>query len=250
MHTSIGQVREIRYRAIADDLRRRVTLGEFTAGGLLPSEAALSASYSASRVTVRRALEILRDEGMVDARQGLGWFAAVDPLRQTLGRLGTIEGQLAESGLRSERRILGFGFVTAPPRALAVLGTVNVLEVRRLNLADGEPFALVTVWCPDELGARLSRADVEAASFYELLDVPLGGAVQTIGAGLASGEEAELLGVPSGSPVLRCERTTSTPEGRPVLFSEHLFPAHRTEFVVDLPMVEPSMAPNGLRLLD
>ena len=43
-----------------------------------------------------------------------------------------------------------------------------MLEVRRLNLADGQPFALVTVWCPEELGAELSRADVERASFLEL----------------------------------------------------------------------------------
>jgi GntR family transcriptional regulator len=170
-------VREIRYRAIADDLRQRVTAGEFTAGRLLPSESELSASYAASRITIRKALEVLRDEGLVDARQGFGWFAAVDPLRQALGRLGTIEGQLAASGVRSERRILDFGFVAAPARARQVLGSATVLEVRRLNLADGEPFARVTVWCPDDLGARLSRADVERAPFYELLDVPLGGAV-------------------------------------------------------------------------
>lgn len=248
MQTSIGQVREIRYRAIADDLRQRVAAGEFAAGRLLPSEAALSASYAASRITIRKALELLRDEGLVDARQGFGWFAAVDPLRQSLGRLGTIEGQLAASGVESERRILAFGFVTAPPRVREVLGAGTVLEVRRLNLADGEPFARVTVWCPEDLGTHLSRADVERAPFYELLDLPLGGAVQTIGAALVSPEDAALLEVPASSPVLRCERITSTPDGRAVLLSEHVFPAHRTEFVVDLPMVEPSIAPSGLRL--
>jgi len=243
-------VREIRYRTIADDLRARVTRGEFAAGRLLPSESELAGSYAASRVTIRNALEVLRDEGLVDARQGLGWFAAVDPLRQTLGRLGTIEGQLAESGVRSDRQILAFGFVPAPPRVKRILGASTVLEVRRLNLADGEPFARVTVWCPDDLGAHLSRADVERAPFYELLSVPLGGAVQTIGAALASPEDAALLAVPEGSPVLRCERITSTHDGRAVLLSEHVFPAHRTEFVVDLPMSEPSIAPSGLRLVD
>jgi GntR family transcriptional regulator len=242
-------VREIRYRAIADDLRRRVEHGEFAAGRLLPSESELSASYAASRITIRKALDLLRDEGLVDARQGFGWFAALDPLRQTLGRLGTIEAQLAESGLRSERRVLDFGFVSAPPRARQVLGAATVLEVRRLNLADGEPFARVTVWCPEDLGAGFSRAAVERSPFYELLDVPLGGAVQTIGAASASPPDAALLEVPVGSPVLRCERITSTPEGRPVLLSEHVFPAHRTEFVVDLPLAEQSIAPTGLRLL-
>ncbi len=243
-------MREIRYRAIADDLRGRVQAGEFAAGRLLPSEAELSASYAASRITVRKALEVLREEGLVDARQGFGWFAAVDPLRQALGRLGTIEAQLTASGVRSERRILDFGFVPAGPRAREVLGGDTVLEVRRLNLADGAPFARVTVWCPDDLGARLSRADVERAPFYELLDEPLGGAVQTIGAALATGDDAALLEIPPGSPVLRCERTTSNQHGRPVLLSEHVFPAHRTEFLVDLPVAEPSIAPSGIRLVE
>lgn len=242
-------MREIRYRSIADDLRTRVAAGEFAAGRLLPSEAELAAHYAASRITIRKALEVLRDEELVDARQGFGWFAAVDPLRQPLARLGTIEAQLAESGLRSERRVLDFRFVTAPPHVARVLGTTQVLEVRRLNLADGEPFARVTVWCPEALGASISRADVERATFYELLDVPLGGAVQTIGAAVASPEDAALLEVPIGSPVLRCERTTSTPDGTAVLLSEHVFPAHRTEFVVDLPLAERSIAPSGLRLL-
>ncbi|MGH9084976.1 MAG: GntR family transcriptional regulator [Acidimicrobiales bacterium] len=243
-------MRELRYRAIAEDLRRRVEAGEFAAGRLLPSEAELSRSYEASRITVRRALEELRDRGLVDSRQGFGWFASVDPLRQSLGRLGTIEAQLAESGVRSERRILGFRFVKAPPHVRRVLGAGTVLEVDRLNLADGAPFARVTVWCPDDLATDLSRADVERAPFYELLDIPLRGAVQTIGAALATPEEAALLEVPPGSAVLRCERTTSTDGGRPVLLSQHVFPAHRTEFVVDLPLSEPSIAPSGLRLVD
>ena len=243
-------MREIRYRAIADDLRQRLARRDPGPGQLLPSESELSRSYFASRVTVRKALETLRSEGLVESRQGFGWFVPADPLRQTLGRLGTIEDQLEASGLRSERRILEFGFVEAPPAVAAVLASPTVLEVQRLNLADGEPFARVTVWCPLDLGAQLSRADVERSPFYELLPVPLGGAVQTIGATVASPGDAELLGVPVGSPVLRCQRTTSTPEGRAVLVSEHVFAAHRTEFVVDLPHDPPSAIPTGLRLVD
>jgi GntR family transcriptional regulator len=242
-------VREIRYRTIADDLRRRVEEGEFAAGRLLPSESELSAAYAASRITIRKALDLLRDEGLLDSRQGFGWFAAIDPLRQSLARLGTIEGQLARSGRASERRVLSFGFLPAPPRARAVLGADEVLEVRRCNLADGEPFARVTVWCPLDLGRSISREHVERSPFYELLTVPLGGAVQTIGAASADPADAKVLQVPVGSPVLRCERITSTEDGRPVLLSEHVFPAHRTEFVVDLPLADQSIAPSGLRLL-
>jgi len=243
-------VRTIRYRAIADDLRSRVEAGELAAGGLLPSEAALSSRYDASRVTVRRALELLRDDGLLESRQGFGWFVAVDPLRQHLGRLGTIEGQLKASGVTPERRVLDFAFVAGPRRVRAVLGADQVLQVRRLNLADGQPFARVTVWCPADLGAELSRADVERSPFYELIGVPLGGATQTIGAAAAAVADADLLGIPVGSPVLRCERITTSVDGRPVLVSEHVFPGHRTEFVVDLPHSAQSMAPTGLRLVE
>jgi GntR family transcriptional regulator len=250
MYTSIGQVRQTRYQTIADELRQRIADGEFASGRLLPSESELSAGFVASRVTVRRALELLRDEGLVDSRQGLGWFVATDPVRQTLGRLGTIESQLAGEGIDSERRVLDFRFTKAPPRVRQVLDTDTVLRVRRLNLADGEPFAVVTVWCPEKYGAELSRADVERSPFYELIGTPLGGAVQTIGAAAASSVEADLLAIPVGSPVLRCERITSSVDDEPVLVSEHVFPGHLTEFVVDLPHAEASMAPTGIRLVE
>ena len=242
--------RTIRYQVIADDLRRRVGEGEFAAGSLLPSESELSADYSASRVTIRRALEALRAERLVDSRQGFGWYVAADPLRQDLSRLETLESQLRAAGIRSERRILAFGFVEAPDRVREILGERNVLEVRRLNLADGAPFALVTVWCPEAIGAELSRADVERSSFLEQLPVELGGASQTIGAELASDEVAGLLDVPPGSAVLVAHRVTRSVAGRPVLVSRHVFPAHRTEFDVELPADDGTLLPTGLRLVE
>jgi GntR family transcriptional regulator len=249
-------MRELRYQTIADDLRRRIEGGELGAGALLPSEATLARDHRASRITVRRALELLRADGLIDARQGFGWFVAADPVRQTLGRLGTIEDQLAAAGIASRRRIVEFRFVAAPARAAAVLGVDRVLEVVRVNDADvGErphgryPFARITAWCPEDLGAGLSRDDVAGASFYDLLDVPIGGATQTIAAGLAGAEDAELLDIAPGSPVLRCERVTRSTDGRAVLLSEHVFPAHLTEFVVELARPPASIAPSGLRLV-
>jgi GntR family transcriptional regulator len=243
-------VRRHRYQEIAEALGARVDAGEFGAGGLLPSEATLGAEYDASRVTVRRALESLREAGRVASRQGFGWSVATDPLRQHLGRLGTLESQLEASGVTSERRIVRFGFETPPRRVAAALGEGQVLRVERVNLADGEPFARVTVWCPEALAAELSRADVAASSFHDLLDVRLGGAEQTIGAVIASGRDAELLDVPDGAPLLTCNRTTRSADGDPVLYSEHRFPAHRTEFLVELPTVESSISPSGLRLVE
>ncbi|MDQ3312122.1 MAG: GntR family transcriptional regulator [Actinomycetota bacterium] len=241
-------MRSIRYQEIAGSIRERVEAA--APGALLPSESELSSEFGVSRVTVRRALELLRDEGSIAARQGFGWFVVTEPVQQRLDELGTIEAQLEHSGRRAERRVLEFAFVAPPPRVAALLDVDQVLRVRRVNLADGEPFAVVTVWCPAELAANLSRGDVERRPFYELLDVELRGATQTIGADSAEPADATVLGVPVGSPLLRCERITTDRSGSPVLVSEHLFPAHRTEFVVDVPLAEPSTTPLGLRLVD
>ena len=246
-------MRKIRYQEIADDLRARALAA--AAGSVLPSESELSEEFGASRVTIRRALDIVREQGLIAARQGFGWYVAGEPVRQSLTRLGTIEAQLADSGMTNERRVIEFAFVTPPDRVREILGPAligsgSVLRVKRINLADGEPFAVVTVWCPESLGGGLSRQQVERQPFYELLDVTLRGATQTIGADGASEEDAKLLRVPVGAPVLKCQRITTSVDGTPVLVSEHLFPAHRTEFVVDIPSDEPSTLPSGLRLVE
>lgn len=242
--------RTIRYRQIADELRARLQNDEFAPGDLLPSESELGAAHQVSRVTVRRALEQLREEGLVDSRQGFGWFRATAPVAQNLSALSTLEAQLIASGKRSERRVLAFAYVKAPSSVAEVLGTDDVLEVKRCHLADGQPFARVTVWCPAELAHDLSRNDVVAAPFVDLLGVEVAGARQRIGAVGAADADARLLRVPPGSPLLRATRTTFDREGRPVLFAEHVFAAHMTEFVADLPYEPAAWAPAGLRLVE
>jgi len=242
--------RTLRYHDIANTLRTRIVEGRYANASVLPSESELSQKFGASRVTIRRALEVLREEGLITSRQGLGWTLVAGPMPQSLGRLGTIEEQLLASGVRSTRQIIDFAFEKAPKRIAELLNNNQVLRVKRVNLANDEPFAVVTVWCSLALGRKLSRSDVEQSSFYELIDVPLKGATQTIGADAATSTEAKLLGIKAGSPVLRCERTTRDARGKAVLYSQHVFPAHRTTFVVDLPSVAQSIAPTGLRLVD
>ena len=126
--------------------------------------------------------------------------------------------------------------------------------MRRLNLADGEPFAEVTVWCPETLGSALSRDDVEARPFYELLadtaGVHLAGASQTIVAARCVSRRRRTPRRSHRSPVLICERTTRAADGSSVLFSEHVYPGHRMAFTVDLAPGASSDAPAGLRLVE
>ena len=104
-------MRTPRYQQIADALRTRILAGEFAAGRLLPSESGLGSRYDASRVTIRRALEQLRDEGLLASRQGLGWYASGDEVHQSLDELETLEHQLTSSGVEAARRVLDFSLV-------------------------------------------------------------------------------------------------------------------------------------------
>ena len=244
-------MRRIRYQEIADELRRRLQSGDLEPGRVLPSESSLGAEYEASRVTVRKALEVLRGEGLVESRQGFGWMVSAEPVPQTLDTLVSIERQLVRSGRNHDRRIIDFRFVEAPPRVREILGD-PVLEVRRISLVDGRPFGRVTVWCREDLGSALSRDAVARSSFYELLPERAVEATQTIGAELITTEDAALLGVPEASAALVVRRTTVGESGRPILMAEHAFPGHLTEFVAQLPRAQAAGSEDapGLRLVE
>lgn len=247
----------MRYLEVAEHLRSLIAAGGYGAGGSLPSEADLGARFGVSRVTVRRALEHLRADGLVTSRRGSGWFAAVDPLRQALGRFTTVEAALEAAGVAWQREVIEFSFEPAGPAAADALGLDpddEVLRVRRRNRAGGDPFAVVTVWVSGELGASIARADAEKHTFYELLGRAgrdVASAIQTITAEVAVSGDQRDLGVAPGSPMLVCERVTADAAGAPVLYSQHRYPAHRMAFEVELPRVAPTgEGPVGLRLVE
>jgi GntR family transcriptional regulator len=243
----------MRYVDVASELRARLAAGDFRPGGPLPSEAELGEELGASRVTVRRALEALKAEGLVTSRRGSGWFVAHDPVRQSLGRVTTVEAALEAAGAVPSRKVLEFAFEPASNDVAAALDLARgaeVLRVRRLNLADDRPFAIVTVWVAANLGRHLSRADVEMATFYDLLPfagVEFGRAQQIIGADVATADDARLLEIERGDPVLTCRRLTLDAAGRPVLLAEHRYAGVHTTFEVELPSVTSPRAQIGAR---
>jgi GntR family transcriptional regulator len=239
--------RELRYLAVQQSLRDLLSSGQYSTGALLPSESELAARYGASRVTLRKALARLKEEGLIDSRQGFGWFTVTLPLRQSLDALTTIEAQITAGGRLANRKLLAFSFRT-PPRWVADIFAVDqVLEIARLNLADDEPLGRNTAWVPATLAADISLADIEQHSLHDLLPVQLAGATQIITAVGATGEDASLLEVQNNSPLLRCERVTCDRTGTPVLVSEAVYNPLRTEFIVELPIPTPDTT--GLRLV-
>jgi GntR family transcriptional regulator len=248
----------LRYRQVAEELRRRIGAGEYPSGAL-ETEAQLGATFGVSRITVRKALDLLRAEGIVTSRKGSGWRVAVDPLRQVLGSFPTVEAALRDDGHDFTRRILEFSYEVAPPdvarhlQPRARAGAVEVLRVRRLNLADEHVFDLVTSWVPADVAAPLSRADIEAHGVFGSLrrhGVATGDVLQTITAAVATKEDARHLGVHAGSPLLVVEQTTADPTGRALKFSEHRYPAHRIHLEVRIAAAAATAEPPGLRLVN
>ena len=250
-----------RFRQIADDLRERVALGEFGDQGALDSESALCARYTVSRVTVRRALEMLRQQGLVESRQGSGWFANGGSFHQTLA-LGTFRhasSAVAESGKAMTRNVVEFGYRQASPAIASTLGLAaaaavgadataaqhayrdtyadaDALHSRSVRTVDGVPLDLVAEWVPAAIAGHLSRADATDPGIWQSLQRDGHRVVsvrQTITAGIASADDATLLDVATGSPLLLIRRLALDERKQPLALSDHRYLAHRFSLEVE-----------------
>lgn len=231
------------YEQIAERLREQILGGALVAGARLAPEYELARQFGASRITIRGALEVLKREGLVVTRQGLGSFVRPARVRQVLARLEPLDDALAEQGLAPTTRLLDYAFVPAPEAVRSGLGLpegAEVLLTRRLHGDANGPLAHVSMYLPAELGEQFSRRDLEAHQHpvFELLPsrlgLAIGRATQNVRAEAADAAVARALGVREGTPVLVCERTTFDADGRPIVFNVFTFRADRFEFRVTL----------------
>lgn len=230
-----------RFRQIAEDLRARIALGELGDSGAIESEAALGARYNASRITVRRALDSLREQGLVESRKGSGWFATGASFQQQLA-IGTFRhaaSAISDAGSRLTRRVVLFAF-EVPPAAiadtLALPPAAEALRCWSLRTVDGEPLDLVREWVPAPLALDLSRGDATEPGIWPSLQRAghrVAAVRQTIAAGVASDEDEQLLGVAVGSPLLLIRRLALADDRSPMALSDHRYLAHRFTLEVE-----------------
>ena len=206
-------------------LRRRLDADEFVDG--FPGELALVEEYGVSRHTVRQAVKVLRDEGLVVGTRGRPSRRA-EPveLAQRLGALYSLHESVLAMGLeqRSVVRsldVVGDGVVAA---RLGLEESTPLVHLERLRLAGGEALALDRVWLPHELAAPLLHADFSTGALYEryagLCGVALIGE-ETIQPVLPTPAEHRLLGG-SASTAAFAIRRLGTARGRPVEWRQTL----------------------------
>lgn len=234
--------RQPKYLRIYDDLAERIASGQWPVGSPLPSQRELADEFAVSIMTLRQALQLLADDGLIDTRHGSGTFVAAR-YSYDLGHLRSFAADLAAQGAQVTTRLLA-AHVVIPPEAVAARlgGPGEVLRLRRLRLVSGRPLIVQTSYLPVPLAPepaaqmsarRLLPDDIASAirpgdrGLYALLadhGLPVTQATETITPVKLGARDARDLGRPEDSPALLSHRLSITAAGFPVIDDHALLP--------------------------
>lgn len=238
MTTASNRAGSAKQQQVRSELER--LLAGLGPGEPLPAERELATRLGVARMTLRRVVDAMVGEGRLIRRQGAGTFASGDKVTQRLAAT-SFSADMRARGLTpgsrtvSERRFPAGAMLAA---LLEVPPQTEVLLVRRLRLADGEPMALEDLHVPATVAPGLGGADLEGTSFYDLLerrfDNPVVSGVQTVEPTLVGAEEAALLEVEPGSPAFLFERTSRVRRGGVAEFVRSTYRGDRYRIVVDI----------------
>lgn len=209
------QIRQLIVAALAE--------GEWRPGDALPSEPALAERFHASPGTVRRALDELAAEHLVERRQGRGTFVATHTAPRNSYRFLRLVADDGATGFTRELLHCRRARATAETaRALQLRTAEPVIEVRRLLLRRGQAVVLDDLWLPQRHFDGLNSELIDAypgtlyALFEERFGVHMVRAEEKLRAVAAGTDAAALLGVAVGAPLLSVERVAYTYGDRPV----------------------------------
>lgn len=213
-----------RYRQLADIIRGAIEQGQLADNQALPPERELAERYEVSRDTVRKAVRYLEERGVIYSDHGRGTFVAPALVRRMSRFIDGFSQDTQQRGGVAGQRILAVETVAASMGVAGLLGVEPghaLTRVRRVRLIDGEPVGVHDAYFPLRRGARLERAEIEQSqSLYKLLTDKFGfapaEAVENLCAAAADAEDARLLGVAEGAPVLMCERITLSERREPI----------------------------------
>jgi GntR family transcriptional regulator len=224
------------YKQLADTLREKIQSGAFNENAPLPPERELAQQHGMSRETVRKALRLLDEAGLIYSDQGRGTFVTAHSLREMAGTVGSFTLDTRKRGGTPGQKILEFK-KTAAGLAMAnvmhVTSDTELLYVKRLRYINNNPVGIQTSWValPEQKKIGVEQL-ARKGSLYRLLVEDLGlspsMAIENLGAVSASGEDADLLEVEAGSPILLCERITLSDRRVPIEFCEMRYgPSYR-----------------------
>ena len=214
----------MKYARIVEHIERTISDGSLGPGDRLPPERDLAAEHGVSRMTVRQALQTLEARGLLRRTIGRsgGSFVAQPKLERDLGTFSGLSEQLRRQGIVAGARLVSAGEAD------------GAIEIVRVRLADGEPFALERSSFPADRFGALLELDL-TGSLYDLLsehfDAAPVRAVERIEPVLADADEAAALGIARGAPLMLVDRAAYDAAGLVVETARDVFRGDRTRIV-------------------
>jgi GntR family transcriptional regulator len=229
-----------RYYEIEQSLRIRAA--DLPAHSPLPSEAKLCEEFGVSRMTARAAVQRLVQDGVVYRVPGRGTFVAAPRANRTAGHVLSFSDEMRRRGRVPTSRVIERRRRRATDDERACLGVEEVVVLRRVRLADGKALALERAVFPADRVEDALDADLERESLFETLAgaglVPTSGSA-ALAAEAATAEDARLLRVRRGAPLLVERRLIHDQDGRPLEWTESRYVGSRygidVDFDVELP---------------
>lgn len=228
------------YRDVAAALERAIREGVWKPGEQIPPEPVLERRFGASRGTIRQAIGELVRQGWLHRQAGRGTFV-LGPSFESLERFFRYEALPGAPPLLPSNRVLAQAIRPAAADVAAAFGIAegdDVAWVRRLRCNGDEPFLLIDSFFPMPVWQVVREADFTHHPLYDLFKNRFGqfvvAAEEFLRAGLATPEEAALLGIAAGDPVIRIERDARGFEGRPMEYRSATGRADRFRYHVRL----------------
>ncbi len=228
-----------RYLQLGRHLAQAIGDGVLGPETSLPSEREMAEIAQLSRVTIRKAIEVLVNENLVVQRHGSGTFVAarVQKLEHSLSRLTSFTEDLLRRGKSSSSDVLDAGFFDPSPEEIVTLGlrsSEKVARVVRLRRADGVPLAIEHSSLPPDI---LPNPGEVTTSLYEVLDglgVRPVRAIQRISATKLTAAQAGQLGAEVSDPALKIARTGYLQTGRVIEYSVGTYRGDAYDFVAEM----------------
>jgi GntR family transcriptional regulator len=236
---SLSHASQPLYHRVYREIAQEIESGELKAGDRLPSERWLCDELGVSRATVRRALEELTADGLVEAR-GRGSFVTGEALAEPPNTLMSLSELGRSRGLRATSRVLTSAIRPATIDEAETFGIApgaEVFDLTRLRMLDGLPISVDHNRVPLRLVPAAADLDFTTASLYETLERDGHAPVRAdyeIEARAADPAEATLLGLALGAPVLFTMTVASGPDGRVIDMGRTVYRADRYRFQATL----------------
>jgi len=232
-----------KYYQLAKILRQQIENGDFQPHDAIPSERQLEERYSLSRPTIRQAIDVLSRQGYIYRVHGKGTFVSPPKLQKGMLELTSFSEDMRKRGLKPGHQILEFGYVSPNVKVRRHLeiseDKAMVLQIKRLRFGDDEPIGLQDSYLSLGENKTITREEIEEkGSIYAILQQKFGifptEADETLEVTLATKEEADLLNISEGSPLLLNERTLWSQDRKAIEFVRILYRGDRYKYFVRL----------------